>query len=286
MEMVRNVADKAMAQGVSPEMADVRDLDIAVDERAIPVRHYRPYETGTLPAIVFCHGGGFVWGSIDTHDGLCRRLAAVTGASVFSVGYRLAPETRFPGPVEDVFGVLRTLIGRADQIGVDPDAFALCGDSAGGAICASVAALAVRSGLSLRHLGLFYPALDPACDSASQHAFANGPLLTKAAMEWFWSCYLGSGEDQTDVPLPNDVHDLSKFPPTTIATAELDVLRDEGADFAKRLIDAGIETEITCHSGMIHGFLSLPVTSPRIDAAFEGMCQRMRVALESGPAPT
>lgn len=264
-------------------MASVRDMDFAGEERSIPVRQYRPRGAGSLPAIVFCHGGGFVWGSIETHDGVCRRLAAATGASVFSVGYRLAPETRFPGPVEDVLHVLQTLRGRADEEDIDPSAIALCGDSAGGAICVSVAAVAAQSGLPLRHLGLFYPALDPACSSPSQHAFANGPLLTRAAMEWFWSCYLGSGKPRGNVPLPGEVPNLSGLPPTTIATAEFDILRDEGAQFAKRLNDSGIDTELTCHPGMIHGFLSLPATSPQIDAAFAGMCRRLRTALTPGP---
>ncbi|SDD53134.1 alpha/beta hydrolase [Ruegeria marina] len=282
MEKVRQAADRAMAQGESPVMASVRDADFAVEGRAIPVRQYRPIEAERLPAIVFCHGGGFVWGSIETHDGLCRRLAAKTGASVFSVGYRLAPETRFPGPVLDVLGVLGAVHECADGEDIDPDALALCGDSAGGAICVSVAALAAQSGLSLRHLGLFYPALDPSCNTPSQHAFAEGPLLTKSAMEWFWSCYLGPGKPPENVPLPGDLRDLSGLPPTTIATAEFDVLRDEGVHFAKRLTDAGIDTELTCHPGMIHGFLSLPATSHQIDAALDGMCQRLRAAFKPG----
>ncbi|TMV05682.1 alpha/beta hydrolase [Ruegeria sediminis] len=286
MQKVRQAADSAMAQGVLPVMLSVRDLEFTFEERAIPVRQYRPREMGRLPAIVFCHGGGFVWGSIETHDGLCRRLTAKTGATVFSVGYRLAPETRFPGPVDDVLRVLEAVHGLADDEDIDPNTLALCGDSAGGAICVSVAALAARSGLPLRHLGLFYPALDPACDSTSQHAFADGPLLTKAAMEWFWSCYLGPGKPPGDVPLPGDLRDLSGFPPTTIATAEFDVLRDEGAQFAKRLTEAGVDAELTCHPGMIHGFLSLPATSPRIDAALDGMCQRLRATFNTGAGPT
>ena len=181
--------------------------------------------------------------------------------------------------------MLETLTGRADQHGIDPNAVALCGDSAGCAICVSVAAVAVESGLSLRHLGLFYPALDPACDAASQHAFADGPLLTKAAMEWFWSCYLGPAGSRSTVPLPGDVHDLSGLPQTTIATAEFDVLRDEAACFAKRLADAGVDTEYTCHPGMIHGFLSLSAASPRIDAAFHRMCRRLGAALAVTPGP-
>ena len=279
MDKVRRAADSAMTQGDAPALHSVTDGLVSLEGRDIPIRHYRPTSTDRLPAILFCHGGGFVWGSIDTHDGICRRLAARTGAAVISVGYRLAPETRFPGPVEDVFGVLQDLSRNAAAHAIDPRAIALCGDSAGGAICVSVAACAARAGMELRHLGLFYPALDPACNSASQEAFAEGPLLTRAAMEWFWSCYLGNDRPVTDIPLPNDVQDLTILPVVTIVTAEYDPLRDEAAGFFNRLKDAGVPARLSCVSGMIHGFLSLATTSPQREAAFEEMCARLGEAL-------
>ncbi len=281
MDKVRQAADGAMAQGELPELHSITDTHVSLEDRDIPIRHYRPADKDALPAIVFCHGGGFVWGSIDTHDGICRRLAAQTGAAVISVGYRLAPKTRFPGPVEDVFGVLQEISRSADALAIDPEAIALCADSAGAAICVSVTALAARAGLQLRHLGLFYPALDPSCNSPSQHEFSEGPLLTKAAMEWFWSSYLGAYEGHSDIPLPHDIPDFSVLPQTTIVTAEFDPLRDEGADFFNRLKDAGVDARLTCHSGMIHGFLSLPTTSPRNEAAFQKVCTRLREALET-----
>ncbi|UWQ21800.1 alpha/beta hydrolase [Jannaschia sp. W003] len=272
---VRAAADAAMAQGDAPAMASVRDDAMPCGTHHVPVRHYRPTDAAALPAILFCHGGGFVWGSIETHDGLCRRLAAATGAAVASVGYRLAPETPFPGPVEDARAALRHLAG-AD--GIDGGALALCGDSAGAAICASLAKLAPRDGIALRHLALLYPALDPACDTPSQHALADGPLLTRDAMRWFWSAYLGDAEPGDD-RLPLHPAGLEHLPPTIIATAEFDPLRDEGAALAERLRALGTDVVLRCVPGMVHGFLSLPAASPVADAAMHEVHARLRTAL-------
>jgi acetyl esterase len=279
LDRVRQAADRAMDQGKVPDLERIVDGTVQLPGRDIAIRHYRPSADAILPAIIFCHGGGFVWGSIDTHDGICRRLASETGAAVISVGYRLAPETRFPGPVDDVHGVLKDMIRNAPQYGINPDAIALFGDSAGGAICVSVAALAARAGRNLRHLGLFYPALDPACDSVSQRTFADGPLLTQEAMAWFWTCYLDASEDRDGTPLPLELEDFSGFPPTTINTAEHDPLRDEGETLHRRLLANGVVSDLTCLPGMIHGFLSLPVTSPVIENAFDEAAGKLRISL-------
>jgi acetyl esterase len=283
MEKVRRAADAAMVQGDAPRMADLSDRIVHLPARDIRFRHYRPNEAPVLPAILFCHGGGYVWGSIETHDGICRRLAAQTEAAVISVDYRLAPETQFPGPVEDAFGVLHEIITNADAYGVDPANIALCGDSAGGGICVSLAKLASRHAIPLSHLALIYPALDPSCDSASQHALANGPLLTQEAMRWFWSCYLGTPQDPAAETLPLHEAYLEGFPPTTIATAEYDPLKDEGEALASGLKAHGIDLAFECFPGMIHGFLSLPTSSPTTKAAFDYVSARLRAAF--GPRP-
>jgi len=202
---------------------------------------------------------------------------------VLNIGYRLAPETRFPGPVEDVYGVLRDVVARAGDYGIDPTAVALCGDSAGGSICVSATARALRDGIALRHLALFYPALDPACDTPSQRDLAAGPLLTQAAMRWFWACYLGTA-DQTDPAAVAPAKPvLQGFPPTTVATAEFDPLRDEGAAFAARLSDLGNDLQLTCYPGMVHAFLSLPVASEVADAAMRDTSKRLRASLWDRP---
>lgn len=280
MDRVRRAADGAMAQGDAPPMATVRDSAVALPGREVPCRVYRPVQVPVLPAVLFCHGGGFVWGSLETHDGICRRLAARTGAAVISVGYRLAPETRFPGPVEDAFGVLQDMISRADHYGIDAGNIALCGDSAGGAICVSIAKRAARDDIALRHLALIYPALDPECDTASQRELADGPLLTREAMRWFWSCYLGSRPDYSDDLLPLQDAGLGTLPATTVATAEFDPLRDEGEILADRLTACGIDVSHRCYPGMIHGFMSLAATSEIIDAALRDVSERIRASFE------
>jgi len=281
MAKVRRTADAAMSQGNAPQMAAVRDSAVHLKGRDISCRQYRPVDAPILPAILFCHGGGFVWGSIETHDGICRRLAAKTGAAVISVGYRLAPETRFPGPVEDVDGVLRDMIARDDDYGIDADNLALCGDSAGGGICVSVAKLAARDSIPLRHLALIYPALDPGCDTASQHALANGPLLTQEAMQWFWSCYLGTPPNHAADLLPPQSAYLDGFPATTVATAEFDPLKDEGEHFTARLRARKIDVAFKCYPGMIHGFMSLPASSATTQAALSDVCERLTASFST-----
>ena len=195
-----------------------------------------------------------------------------------SKGCRLSPETRAPGAVEDACAVLRDLIARAAHHGIAPGRIALCGDSAGGAICIGAAALAARSGLALRHLALFYPAIDPACDTASQNALADGPVLTRAAMRWFWDQHLGP-DPATGGLLPLDVADPSILPPTTVTVAAYDPLRDEGAAFADRLSQAGVDTILSVAPGLVHGFLSLPVSALAIDAALSETARRLRHGL-------
>jgi len=277
MEKVRRAADSAMEQGTLPALSEIRDDIVHLDGRDIPIRTYRPHTARDLPVILFCHGGGFVWGSIDTHDGICRRLAHETGGVVVSVGYRLAPETRFPGPVEDAMGVLRDITERAEHYGIDPTCIALCGDSAGGSICVSVAGRAADAGIGILHIGLLYPALDPNCASDSQIAFADGPLLTKAAMEWFWDCYLGPGNRSGFRILPNN---LTGFPQTNIVTAEFDPLRDEAEDFFRCLQSDGVKATLTRAKGMIHGFLSLDVTTSAIPEYFRDFARVLREAFD------
>lgn len=275
LNKVRAVANAAMAQLDAPALPVQQDDHMTLEGHDIAFRHYRPSAAKTLPVIFFCHGGGFVWGDLNTHDGVCRRLAAETGFAVISLDYRLAPETRFPGPVEDVFGVVQRIVQQSERFGIDPDAVALCGDSAGAAICVSVAAMAVQTQVRLKHLSLIYPALDPSCGSASQQEFAAGPLLTKAAMAWFWDCYLGPTRQPTDVLVPSQITNFASFPPTTILTADCDPLRDEGEQFFVKMRKAGVDASYRCYPGMIHGFLSLPVRSPIIEAAFDDLCHRL-----------
>ena len=248
---VRAAADAAMHIGARPAMAAVEDLRVPADP-PVPVRLYRPRRGAGAPALVYCHGGGFVWGSIETHDGICRRLAARSGAVVISVGYRLSPEHPFPAAEEDAAAVLRHARLEADGLGIDASRISVAGDSAGGYLAVHATARAVAEGAPPARLSLAYPALDPDCRSASHAAYADGPVLTAAAMRWFWGCHMREGGAPSLPP-------LAGFPPTTIIVAEHDPLRDEGDALARALAVAGVRATSCTAPGLVHGFLSLPL---------------------------
>lgn len=277
MDKVRRAADGAMVRPAAPEMARVDEAMVRLADREIAIRHYRPNHDDTLPLILFAHGGGWVWGSLDTHDAICRELAARTGAATISVAYRLAPENSYPAAPDDVWEVLSDVLAQPDAYGVDPGRFAMAGDSAGGQIATETVARALDAGQRPRHLALFYPALEPACDSASHAEFADGAMLTHEGMRWFWDCYLG--KDRA-IEL-RDLEDATAagFPPVTLQTAGCDVLRDEGQRFADRLRSLGVEVESRDHVGMLHGFLSLGVQTPAIEATLALASQRLRASL-------
>lgn len=262
---VRAAADAAMTDPAPPPVAEIADATVSGDGGPVPVRLCRPVTEGTLPVIVFAHGGGFVWGSIATHDGICRRLALATGAAVVSVGYRLAPEAPYPAAMRDVLAVMHALSGLAQDWRVDPARLAFCGDSAGGHVLLT-AALAVRGDPRRpQALALFYPAVDPGCDSASQRLLADGPVLTRAGMRWFWQACLGAqAETPPDGAAPM-TEDLSGLPPTLVLTAEHDILRDEGALLASRLATHGVSVDHHQTEGTVHGFLSVaPAAQPSL----------------------
>lgn len=268
-----------MALPDAPEMSLVESRLVRLPDREITIRHYRPTDLGKLPLILFTHGGGWVWGSLDTHDPLCRELASRTGAAVISVAYRLAPEFHYPAAPDDVWAVLRDVLARPDAYDVDPQRIALAGDSAGGQIATETVARALADGHRPRHLALFYPALDPACDTDSHSEFAEGAMLTHDGMRWFWDCYLGA--DRANALRELDDATAASFPPVTLQTAGCDVLRDEGQGFADRLRSLGVDIESRDHAGMLHGFLSLGVETPAIEATLALAAERLRASLSA-----
>ena len=252
-----------MIGGDPPEVAAIEAHCVASGERSVPLRLYRPIVSVALqPAILFLHGGGFVIGSLDSHDELCRELALRSGAVVVAVEYRLAPETIFPGALEDCRVALAWLHDAAEALGVDASRLAICGDSAGGNLAVGTALWARAQGIALRHVGLLYPALDPGCDSASAHTLGSGYILTRAFIQWFWKAYLGDEGDPLDPRVAVATADLAGLPPISLATAEYDPLRDEDEAFARAARAAGIEVTARRYLGMIHGFASMPRTTP------------------------
>jgi acetyl esterase len=280
MEKVRRAANAAMPGPARVEIAEVRTL---AGPGGIALRLYRPTDAPGLPIILFLHGGGWVWGDLDTHDTICRALAQKSGAAVASIEYRLAPETRFPGQLEDGLAVLRWLRAEAGTLALDGARIALCGDSAGGNIACAMAMVAGKYAMDLRHLAMIYPVLDAACASRSQREFADGYLLSGAGMKWFWDCYLGESAHAGNPlasPLAASPAELSALPPVSIATAEFDILRDEGETFAAHLRQVGIAVSLRRHDGMVHGFLSLPSVEDVALAAIADIAGDIAASLE------
>ncbi len=232
-----HVAGSAVVSTPGPEVA--REHDDVVE--GVPVRYYAP--EGARGLTVYLHGGGWVVGTLDTYDGVCRSLATSSGTAVLSVGYDLAPEARHPRQVEQCAAVLRATAERHGG------PVALAGDSAG----AHLAVLtAVTAGLPLTALALVYPVVGPALDTPSARDNATGYALETEGMRWYWSQYLPAGE--SDVPVDLLACDLSGLPPTLVLTAGFDPLRDEGLALADALEQAGVDVERVAYEGQVHGF--------------------------------
>jgi acetyl esterase len=248
---------------LSPPIHATQELRIPGPAGPLRARLYRPSAAAQLPLIVFFHGGGFVICDIDVYDDLCRLLANYAGCALASIEYRLAPETRFPGPLEDCYAALRYLTTHATELGVDGTRLAVAGDSAGGNLATATALLArERSGPALRYQALLYPALDPGCDSPSQQAYRDGFLLSQAGMKWFWDCYLPSAAEAREPYAAPLRAELAGLPPATVITAEFDPLRDEGEAYADKLRAAQVPVIARRYLGMIHGFASMPYLTP------------------------
>jgi acetyl esterase len=244
-----------------PQVGEAIDGDFAGPGGKIRFRRYRPQgaAAGPLATLIYYHGGGFVIGTIETHDSTCRRLANKSRCQVISIDYRLSPEHPFPAPTDDGVAAFRHIRDNAASFGADAKRLAVGGDSAGGAIAAVVCQVLRDSGeQGPAFQMLIYPATDSSKQSASRVAFAEGYFLTKDLMDWFWKAYVPAGTDLTDLRLsPLLAKDVKGLPPAFVLTAGYDPLRDEGRAYADRLIDAGIKTTYVNYPGTIHGFFSL-----------------------------
>lgn len=277
----RQFADNMMQPIPGETMAEVRDLRVAGADGELDARLYRPLDQPNLPLLVFFHGGGFVFGTLDTHDNLCRSLAKQTGALVVSIAYRLAPEAKFPAAPLDCYSATCWLVEQAQQLGCDASRVALAGDSAGANLALAVSRLAAaRNGPRISYQCLFYPVTDGRCDSASYEAFAEGYFLTREMMLWCWQHYLQSPEQADDaLASPLRAEDLASLPPTALITAEFDPLRDEGEAFAERLRQAGVAVRLRRYDGMIHGFASMAAFVDRAAEALAEAAADLRTAL-------
>jgi acetyl esterase len=271
--------------GPAVELPRVEDRRIPAPGREIPVRVYWPSFESSLPALVFFHGGGWVLGNLDAVDRSCRALAASSGCVVVSVDYRLAPEHKFPAPLEDAFDAVSYVARHAHGYGIDPARIAVGGDSAGGNLAAACALMArERGGPAIAFQLLIYPATDRYDDSPSTCEYADGHRLTRAGMEWFWKHYLAAPEQGREPYVsPSYAADLAVLPPAFVITAECDPIRDQGEKYAARLAEAGVPVRLKRYEGAIHGFFQMGAVIPAGAEAVADAAGAMRDALQAEP---
>ena len=242
-------------------LARVEDLLIpARDGCFLPARLYAPgvVADGLLPSLMYFHGGGFVVGSVATHDVLCRQLSMLAGCAVVSVDYRLAPEHRFPTAVHDAWDALQWLAENGESHGVDTSRLAVGGDSAGGTLAAVCAVLARDAGLRLALQLLFYPGCAAHQDTPSHHEFSHGLVLEAAQITWFFELYVRSAADRDDWRFsPLNTPDVEGVAPAWFGLAELDPLVDEGVMYADKLRAAGIAVDLEIYRGVTHEFIKM-----------------------------
>ncbi len=254
------------AQNMDIDVPDVRKQKISIklkDGGEMPVIIMRPADIDdVLPVIFYIHGGGWVMGDDVTHDRLIRELAdGVPAAVVFPV-YCQSPEAQFPKTTDDLFFVLEYMAKHAEEYDLDVSKLIVAGDSVGGNMATVMALMAKALGNSpkIDFQLLFYPVTDADFSNESYQIFANGPWLTKKAMEWFWDQYAPDKKDRQNIyasPLKADIEQLKDLPPALIITDENDVLRDEGEAYARKLDAAGVETTSVRFNGTFHDFVML-----------------------------
>ncbi|BBD72980.1 alpha/beta hydrolase [Sulfodiicoccus acidiphilus] len=248
-------------------LRNVEDIKVMGSQAEIPVRLYYPHNLPEKAGLtIYYHGGGFVFGNINTYDNLCRAIAYSCNCVVASVDYRLAPENKFPAAVIDSFDVLKWARDEAGEMSIS--SIAVAGDSAGGNLAAVVSIMARDSGIPLKEQVLIYPATDFATETPSVTEFGEGLFLTREMMRWFGEQYLNRGSEILDPRVsPARADDLSRLPPALVITAEYDPLRDQGEIYAAKLRKAGVEVVNVRYGGQIHGFLSFWDVTPAASQA-------------------
>ncbi len=251
---------KLRPRAPGPEVAKVENRSIPGPDGDVPVRIYTPEGTGPFPIMVWYHGGGWVIGDLESADGPSRHLCVGADSVVISVDYRLAPETKFPGPAEDCYAATQWAVDNAADINGDPARVAVGGDSAGGNLAAAISLMARdRNSPAISFQLLVYPVIERNFDTVSYQDNATGYSLTQDGMRWFWDQYLADDSDESNpYAAPAQAGDLSGLPPALVITAEFDPLRDEGEAYADLLRNAGVPTQCTRYDGMIHGFFAMP----------------------------
>jgi acetyl esterase len=257
----------ALMDEPAPKLARIDDIRIPGPAGPIPARVYDAAAPGASPraVVAYFHGGGWVQGDLETHHGLCARVAERAGVIVVAVDYRLAPEHTFPAAGEDCFTAYRWLRAHAGELGGDARRVAIAGDSAGGNLSAVVSQMAALAGVSVPTCqALIYPAVDFALDTPSHRELEHGHIIPRDRIVWYAEQYLPAGADRNDPRAsPLRAKDLEGQPPTLIVTAGFDPLRDEGHAYAERLRADGVDVVYREYPGQIHAFISLTKAIPQ-----------------------
>ncbi len=280
-EQIENLSN--LLSGDDVPLSSIEDFSIPGPHGEIPVRLYKPVETNEpLPVLIGYHGGGFIRGSINSHDGLFKRLAKYGGFAVLSVDYHLAPEHQYPAAVDDAYAVLRWVQENGREKGLNSDKVAVGGDSSGGNLTAVAVQDAKRNKTPqpLFQL-LMYPTTEANFTAPSHKLFANGFFLTEEKMQWYRDHYLPNKESRNeDRASPGLSEDLEGLAPALIMTAGFDPLRDEAEEYATRLKEAGVPVGMIRYEGMVHGFMSLTGLFPEAEEALKTAATTLKTIFE------
>ncbi|HET7083570.1 MAG TPA: alpha/beta hydrolase [Rhizomicrobium sp.] len=262
----------------------VESFTIPGPDGALRARSYSPVAAvGPLPTLIYFHGGGFIAGSLESHDGLCRLFTAEGGFKVIAVDYRLAPEHRYPAAVDDAWAATQWIEQNAAQLGVDAGRVAVGGDSAGGMLAAIVTQLArEKGGLKIAYQLLLFPNTQIGGETSSLKEFAVGYFLERRAIEYFNSLYLAPGADTASPKLsPLRAKDFSGLPPAYVMLGGFDPLHDEGLAYAEKLKAAGIKVTVADYAQMVHGFIYLQTVLPQAHEAVAKAATAVKQALDA-----
>ena len=266
----------------APQVGQVEEITLpARDGHAMRARLYAPHSATPVPVLLYIHGGGFTVGSLTTHDVLCRQLSRQGQCAVVSLDYRLAPEHRFPTAVHDSWDALNWLRQNGQKLGLDTTRLAVGGDSAGGTLAAVCALMARDAGLPLRLQLLFYPGTTARQDTASHHTFAEGFMLDKATVDWFFNNYIDQADRDDWRFAPMNAPDHTGLAPAWVGLAECDPLVDEGVQYADTLRMAGVAVDLEIYKGVVHGFITMGRAIPDALQAHADAGRALQHAFES-----
>jgi acetyl esterase len=286
-DAARDVLAGAQAQPVAKLPAAIEDTTFPFGPTgSVRIRIVRPQgASGALPVVMHFHGGGWILGDKETHDRMTREIAVGANAAVVFVDYERSPEARYPVAIEQAYAATKYVAEHGRELAVDPARLAIVGDSVGGNMAAAVTLMAKeRGGPKIAFQVLFYPVTDANFETGSYETFADGPWLTRPAMEWFWNAYLpdvAARRQITATPLGASLDQLKGLPDALIIVDENDVLRDEGEAYARKLSEAGVRVTSVRYNGTIHDFVLLNALTdtPAVGGALQQANDALRVAL-------